>query len=178
MNTQNKIFVVIGSVAVLATASIGAYVLFKGDEATGLTTGTTASTSQTTTPTATTTSPSTSTTATTTTTTTSPSTSTTTTSGYKDSTYSATSSYSVPHGGYNSITASITVSGGKVTAVTTKNSYTDGESAMYIDSFDSRVSSVVVGSSLGSISLSRVGGASLTTQAFNSVIDQVISQAS
>lgn len=71
----------------------------------------------------------------------------------------------------------MTVSGGKITAVTTDDSYSDHESAMYIDSFESSVSSTAVGTSLADASFSRIGGASLTTEGFNSVLDEIRTQA-
>ena len=92
------------------------------------------------------------------------------TSGYKDGTYKATTSYYVPHGANNSLTASVTVSGGKVSAVTVNNNYSDQESSYYIDSFVSAVQNAVVGKSIDGLSLSRIGGASLTTQAFDDAL--------
>jgi hypothetical protein len=83
----------------------------------------------------------------------------------------------VPHGGSNSVSATLTISGGKITAVTTNDNYTDNESAMYVDSFESNVSSATVGTSLADASFSRIGGASLTTEGFNRVLDTIRSQA-
>ena len=94
----------------------------------------------------------------------------------KDGTYTATATYYVPHGS-NTISATVTVSGGNITSVTANDNYTDGESAMYIDSFESSLSSKAVGMSLASASFSRIGGASLTTEGFNSVLDQIRTQA-
>ena len=96
---------------------------------------------------------------------------------YKDGTYTASSSYNVPHGGQNSIKATITISGGKITAASATNSYTDRESAMYIDSFNSYVNSDATGQSLAGYSPSRIGGASLTTYAFSNAIDTIRAQA-
>ena len=102
---------------------------------------------------------------------------TTASSQYKDGTYTATSSYSVPHGARNGITSTIVVSGGKITSVTTSNDYSDRESGNYIDWFNQEISSTVTGQSLGDVSPSRVGGASLTTNAFNDTLDTIRSQA-
>lgn len=66
---------------------------------------------------------------------------------------------------------------GKITAVTTKNSYSDHESGRYVDSFESSFSSDATGESLASYSPSRIGGASLTTHAFADVLDQIRSDA-
>jgi hypothetical protein len=47
---------------------------------------------------------------------------------------------------------------------------------MYIDSFDSSIKSVVIGKSLD-MSLSRVGGASLTTHGFEDALATIANQA-
>lgn len=100
--------------------------------------------------------------------------------GYKDGSYSATASYSVPHGYSNDITVKLTLANGVVSAVTTDNSYSssDRESGMYIDAFENAIESAVVGKSLDSLtSLGRVGGASLTTYAFDDAITTIANQA-
>lgn len=167
MNTQNKIFLVIGSVAVIAAASVGGYALFTTKDA-----ATTASTSSV---------QSTGSTGIGSSSSTSSSGSSTTTNGssnssYKDGTYKASIDYYVPHG-TNTLTATIVVSNGIISSVTTSDDYTDHESALYIDSFESGISSAATGKSLNGLSLSRVGGASLTTEAFNSVLDTIRTQA-
>lgn len=103
--------------------------------------------------------------------------STSTSSGYKDGTYTAAASYSVPRSS-NTIDVSLTVKDGVVTAVKTSHNYSDRESGMYIDSFDSSIQSSVVGKSIGSLtSLSRVGGASLTTYGFEDALATIANQA-
>ena len=173
MDTKNKVFVVIGSVALLATAGLGGAFLFADKSTSASTTGTASSstTSSTTSNAPTNTSNATTTTADTSTT------SSSSTSSYKDGTYTASTSYSVPHGATNSLSATVAISGGKITSVTTNDNYTDHESAMYISDFESSVSSEASGTSLADASFSRIGGASLTTEAFNTVLDTVRSQA-
>lgn len=176
MNTATKIIVSIGSIAVIATAGIGGFLLATSNNMS--TPSITGSVSQATTPSAVSATTSATDASSTTSSSDSPgSSSTSTTSSYKDGTYTASSLYYVPHGGTNSLSATLTVSGGNITAVSTNNTYSDNESGMYIDSFKSSVSSAAVGSSLASASFSRIGGASLTTQAFDSVLDQIRSQA-
>lgn len=170
MDTKNKIFVVIGSIALMAATGYGAVALVSGGDRSLTATATSSSTTSSNTSSNTQTTP----------TTPTPSSSTgdsTSTTSYKDGTYTASSSYSVPHGGQNSIKATITISGGKITAASATNSYTDRESGMYIDSFNSDVSSDATGQSLASYSPSRIGGASLTTYAFSNAIDTIRSQA-
>ncbi|MEO5949727.1 MAG: hypothetical protein ABIP74_04955 [Candidatus Saccharimonas sp.] len=171
MNSAAKIIVSIGSIAVIASAGLGGFLLATAKDGSSVT-PTINSTSQTTTtaisaPTA---SPSAA-------TETATNTTALATSGYKDGTYKANTSYRVPHGGSNSLSATITVSGGKITAVKTSDNYSDGESAMYVDSFESSVSSSAVGISLANATFSRIGGASLTTDAFDAVLDTIRTQA-
>lgn len=172
METKQKIFVTIGTAAVVAAAIFGGATLFSGSSNTNAGTASSSSTvagSQSMTSTRGTTNSS-------STDTTASSTSTSTTSGsgsYKDGTYTKTVSYYVPHGGSNSIKVTLVVSGGNITSVTTNDSYTDGESGIYISSFESSVNSDASGQSLASYSPSRIGGASLTTEAFAEAISGI-----
>ena len=99
-------------------------------------------------------------------------TSATTTPTYKDGAYTETVSYRVP-GDSNGLTAKVTIADGVITAVTTTNQYTDHESARYISGFQSGISSAVKGKSLADAFVGRVGGASLTSSAFNDIIDAI-----
>lgn len=157
MDNRNKIFAVVGTIAVLATAGVIGIGLFIRPD-----TNTNTSSSS-----ATTTSNS----------TTSANTSTSSSSSYKDGSYTATVSYMVPHGNQNTLKATVVVSGGKITSVSTTDDYSDRESSMYVNSFENGVSSDATGQSLGSYNPSQIGGASLTTAAFNDAISQIRTQA-
>ncbi|MBP9852804.1 MAG: hypothetical protein QG629_254 [Patescibacteria group bacterium] len=98
-------------------------------------------------------------------------------SAYKDGTYSTTAKYQVPHGYQNSIAVKATIKDGKITSVSTDDTYSDHESRNYIDAFESDVENTVVGQYLGDFSASRIGGASLTTMAFDEAIQTITSQA-
>jgi len=150
MRSRDKIFLAIGSVAILAATGFGGYALFTGSEASSQPTSPTTVITQSISPAATTT----------TTTTTS------TSNVYADGTYTAIANYLVPHGNVNSINLTLTVSADKITSASSTNKFSDGESAAYIDSFKSSLSSSVVGKPLGGVSYSRIGGASLTTSGF------------
>jgi uncharacterized protein with FMN-binding domain len=167
MKPTQKLFTVIGSVAVVAAAGWTGYALFATPN-TSSNVATQAATSSNSSATDTTVSQN-------------ETTSTTTSSGatgsYKDGTYTASTSYMVPHGGQNSLSATITVAGGSITAVTVNDNYSDRESGMYVSDFESAISSSVKGQSLANVSVSRVGGASLTSEAFNSVLDTIRSDA-
>lgn len=168
MNTQNKIFTIVGSVALVAVTTVGGYTLFA--DKSSATPGASASSSSNST--ASTTASSASSLSSTASTTTS-----TTTNKYKDGTYTATSSYSVPHGGQNSLIATVVIANGKISSVKTTDNFTDGESAMWIGGFEQSVSSDASGQSIADYTPSRLGGASLTTMAFSDALDQTRSKA-
>lgn len=160
MRTQDKLFVTIASIIVLAGAGYTGYTLFVTKDSDTTKTSTTTSTdsaSATTTPT----------------TSQQSSNSSSASTSYKDGTYTETMSYSVPHGDTNSVTVKLTVANGVITAVSTTHDYQDHESAEYIDMFDQEIQSAVVGKNLSGFSVSRVGGASLTSSAFNDALDTI-----
>lgn len=164
MDTKNKLFAVVGTVAILATSGIVGALLFTQQDKPA----TTPVSSQTNTPSESPVTP-TPTTSTTTTTTNS----TASTGSYKDGTYATTVQYAVPHGGQNSLTATVVISSGAIRSVTATNNYTDHESAMYIGDFQSMVSADAAGQSLADYSPSRIGGASLTTAAFDDALTTI-----
>ncbi len=177
MDAKNKVFVVIGSIALIATTTVGGYTLFTNKDSVATNTSSTVSNQSTPSSTVASTAAATSTAATSTSTTTDQTAATVNATGYKDGTYTAKSSYSVPEGGQNSISATITISDGKITSISASDSYSDRESSMYVSRFESSVSSDANGQSIADYSPSRIGGASLTTDGFSSVLDTVRSQA-
>lgn len=162
---------VIGALAVAAIIGVGGFLLISGASArpSGSLTSSTSS-SSTSTPS---TSTQTTSTATTPATTTSTSTS---TLAYKDGTYNATSNYYVP-GGQNSIAVTLTIANDTITAVKTSSSVDSYESQQYVDSFNSNINSAVVGTALSSAYQNRVGGASLTTSAFDDTLQTIMNNA-
>lgn len=154
MDNRNKIFVVTGTAGVLAAAGIVGLVLFtQGNSPQTPSSATTSSSS------------------------TDNSSTSNANGAYKDGTYTATVAYRVPHGGQNNLKATVVVSSGKISSVTTSDDYTDGESGMYIRSFESEVSSDAKGQSLSTYRPSRIGGASLTTLAFSEALTNITTQA-
>jgi hypothetical protein len=95
---------------------------------------------------------------------------------YKNGSYSATSSYRVP-GGQNSLTITLTVDSDKISVVKTSNTVDGYVSQSYVDSFDASISSAVVGTTLTDAYVGRVGGATLTTGAFDNTLDTIIHDA-
>ena len=169
MDARNKIITIVGSVALIAAATVGGYTLFAGKS--------NAASAQLTTSTMSSQAPSTTAVSNSSTVASTNGTATAATSSYKDGTYTASSNYSVPHGGQNSISATVTISGGKITAVKTTDNYTDRESSMWVVGFEQEVSADASNQNLAGYSPSRVGGASLTTAAFSDALDAIRSQA-
>lgn len=98
------------------------------------------------------------------------------TSDYKDGSYTATGSYNSP-GGTEKITIAVTLKDGVITDTSAISGATDSEGKEYQGQFIAGYKSQVVGKSIGSVSLSRVSGSSLTSQGFNDAIDTIKSQA-
>lgn len=96
---------------------------------------------------------------------------------YKNGTYTVKTDYSVPKEGINNLEVKVTIESDNVTVVSTNNSYEDRDSVPYINGFKSGVSGAVVGKKLSNLVASRIGGASLTSGAFNEVIAKIKSDA-
>ncbi|MDB5170138.1 MAG: hypothetical protein JWN82_534 [Candidatus Saccharibacteria bacterium] len=99
-----------------------------------------------------------------------------TTSSYKDGTYSAGSAYYVPHS-QEEIKVTLTIKDGVITDSSIINSEGDRDSAAYQQEFEFGYKSQVVGKSISGLSLSRISGASDTTQGFNDALAQIANQA-
>ncbi len=99
-----------------------------------------------------------------------------TTSVYKDGSYTTTVVYDSPAGG-QAITVHITLKGDIVTATSTQAGATDGDSREYQDSFIAGYKQLVVGRRITGIHLSRVSGASLTSQGFNDALRKIETEA-
>jgi hypothetical protein len=95
---------------------------------------------------------------------------------YKDGSYTATSSYRVPHGS-ESIRVSVTLKDGVVTASSVQNSENDFDSAQFQEEFAAAYKSYVVGKKISGLQLGAISGASDTTAGFNEALSQIASQA-
>jgi uncharacterized protein with FMN-binding domain len=98
------------------------------------------------------------------------------TTSYKDGTYSADGSYVSP-GGREEIAVTVTVKSNLITAVTVTTIKADSEGAHYESQFAGGISAVAVGKSLATLRVGTVAGASLTSQAFNSSLATIRSEA-
>jgi len=99
-----------------------------------------------------------------------------TATNYKDGTYSATGSYSTP-GGRESIGLTVTIANGVITSTSLDVNSRSGESRSYQRDFAAGYKSLVVGKNVNDVSLSRVAGASLTTNGFETALEQIKSDA-
>jgi hypothetical protein len=97
---------------------------------------------------------------------------------YQDGTYTASNSYSVPHGETCAIETTVTIKNGVVTAVKNSHTAVDHHSVSYQEWFENAIQTAAVGKKLADVaSLSRVGGASLTTDAFKQAVVSISSKA-
>jgi uncharacterized protein with FMN-binding domain len=94
---------------------------------------------------------------------------------YANGTYTAEGAYTSPMGA-ESITVTVTVDVGSVTAVTVVPHGT-GASAVWQGKFVSGVETVVLGKDLGELNLTNVSGSSLTPIGFNAAIEAIKAQA-
>ncbi len=94
---------------------------------------------------------------------------------YRNGTHSTQSSYRTPGGTYQ-ISVNLTIANDKITDSTVSFD-SKGTRDGYSKRFSNSYQSVIIGQDLGSASLSRVGGASLTTRAFNNAIISIRRQA-
>ncbi len=105
-----------------------------------------------------------------------PSSSTTSASPYMNGSYTASIDYMVPKSD-NTITVQMTIDNGTVTAVKATHDYNDRESDFYIANFDSLIQQEVTGKKIDEVSIGRVGGASLTSNAFEDAIATIKNEA-
>lgn len=93
-------------------------------------------------------------------------------SSFKDGSYSSTINYFV-QGNRESITVSITIANNAVASVENQLTESNSTSAEYQGAFDSNYKSFVVGKKISSINLSRVAGATETTDAFMQALQKI-----
>ncbi len=101
---------------------------------------------------------------------------TSTTAVYKDGTYTAAGDYQTQES-IASITVTITISGGTVTDSSVAGTARSRESKAYIADFIAEYKDFVEGKQLGSLQVSRIAGASLTSRGFNEALNAIRSQA-
>lgn len=92
-------------------------------------------------------------------------------------TYESDVSYTTPGGTSHDMTISLTLNNGVVVGADVVYDGGEGYSNNHQRRFDAAFEGEVLGQSLSSISLSRVGGASLTSEAFNDAVADISTQA-
>lgn len=96
---------------------------------------------------------------------------------YTDGTYTADGSYRSP-AGEESVTVSVTIDGGVVTAVTTDTESNSEKSRKFKGLFAAGVGQAVVGKSIDELSLTVVNGSSLTPGGFMDALAKIKAEAS
>lgn len=95
---------------------------------------------------------------------------------YADGTYTAEGSYATPES-VETISVTLTLEGGVVTAVEVTGEPTRSESEQYQGQFIGGISDEVVGKDIADLSVSRVAGSSLTSGGFNEAVDAIRAEA-
>lgn len=98
------------------------------------------------------------------------------TTSFKDGSYTATGDYESP-GGDESITVSVTLKGGVITATSAQSGANDPTADMFQNDFIQGYKSLVVGQPISSVNLSKISGSSLTSQGFNDAITKIENEA-
>jgi hypothetical protein len=93
-----------------------------------------------------------------------------------DKTFTSTVSYNVPENGVQSMSVTVTLNENVITNISILQSKGAGKSRNYQNNFEASYKSLVLGKDIKSVSLSRVGGASSTTNAFNQAIKSINNQ--
>ena len=96
---------------------------------------------------------------------------------FLDGIYSASSSYTVPNGDVEPISVEIELANNQITSLSFDVEASNGTSEQWQGRFTPLVEDAVVGEDLNEADVSRLGGASLTSAAFNDLLDDVRAQA-
>lgn len=96
---------------------------------------------------------------------------------YADGTYSATGSYTSPAPGTSQVEVEITLENDIVTAVTVTPDATDATSKGFQTQFANGISAAIVGADIDTLTVSRIGGSSLTSGGFNDALAQIKAEA-
>jgi len=93
---------------------------------------------------------------------------------YRNGTFEATAPYTAPGNARHNVILSLTLQNDVVTAATVSYSGDKVDtSSNYQRRFDNAFQAQVIGKNIDTVSLSRVGGASLTSNAFNAAVAQI-----
>lgn len=95
---------------------------------------------------------------------------------YTDGEYTADGDYSTP-GGQESVTVTVTLEGGVVSALEVEGSGGSPNTQRYQGEFIDNIDAEVVGKNIDDLEVSKVAGSSLTSGGFNSAIETIKSDA-
>jgi uncharacterized protein with FMN-binding domain len=95
------------------------------------------------------------------------------TSTYTDGTYSASGTYRVPGGDIEDISIDVTLDGDIISAIVVDTVATNEDSVEYQSGFDAAINGTVEGQDLDDADVFRLGGASLTSNAFNDLLEGI-----
>lgn len=98
-------------------------------------------------------------------------------SKYRSGVYTATMEYKVPDREINKITVKVTLENDVIKDLSNEYVGIGSQSIQYKNSFESMIKNETIGKKIDQLNLANVGGASLTTPAFNQAIGQIINQA-
>jgi uncharacterized protein with FMN-binding domain len=107
---------------------------------------------------------------------TTPTTTTNSDSTYKDGTYTDSETYRT-EGGQEGLTVTLTVANNTVSSVSIQQDPSNHESEEYQSIFETSYQSKIVGKALSNLQLSRISGASDTTNSFNDALDAIRAKA-
>lgn len=96
---------------------------------------------------------------------------------YADGSYTAEGSYSPQPGTVETISVTLTLESDVVTAVEVTGDPQAAESQRYQSEFIGGIADVVVGQDIDDLSVSKVGGSSLTSGGFNEALEQIKTEA-
>lgn len=96
---------------------------------------------------------------------------------YQDGAYTAAVKYEVPYGYIEPMTLAVTIADGVITESTVDFEVVNPVSGDYVRSFERYYEDKVIGQPVDEISLSRVGGASLTNVAFDAALEKIKAEA-
>jgi uncharacterized protein with FMN-binding domain len=106
----------------------------------------------------------------------SPATTTDSNATFKNGTYTASETYRT-EGGLEGLTVKLTIANNAVSDVSVEQNPSNHESEEYQDLFESKYKSKIVGKALSTLQLSRISGASDTTDSFNEALDAIRAKA-
>lgn len=98
-------------------------------------------------------------------------------SKYRSGVYTAVAEYRVPDRETNKITIKVTLENDVIKDLSNEYVGSGSQSIRYKNSFESMIKNETIGKKIDQLNLANVGGASLTTPAFNQAIGQIINQA-